>query len=114
MTLPDGTYHLVSSDARDRYERNMARLAALDRLLAALKAYQDDLRDLTDDHCEGESTIAPWRQSSVGTIYAVKVCACGAEARYIELKVDGWLPVLEALKAVEATDADGDGQSRLA
>ena len=40
-----------------------------------------------EPHCPGEPSIAPWRHSAHGTVYAVQVCACGAEARYVELEV---------------------------
>ncbi len=38
------------------------------------------------EHCEGEPTINPWRESAHGTVYAVKVCACGEQFEYIEIE----------------------------
>lgn len=37
-------------------------------------------------HCEGEPTISPWRETAQGTWYAIKVCACGEQAEYVEVE----------------------------
>jgi len=40
-----------------------------------------------EPHCPGEPNISPWRESSHGTVFAVSVCACGAQMNYVELEI---------------------------
>jgi hypothetical protein len=49
--------------------------------------------DNTVHQCDGEPTVSPWRVSAHGTVYAVKVCACGSEMSYVELEVERALEV---------------------
>lgn len=47
------------------------------------------MSDTNDNqHYPGPASVTPWRWSAHQTVYAVEVCACGQQSRYVEIEVE--------------------------